>query len=70
MVMREPESRGPDAGRVLYWFASTIAFVIFVFAITDLLISWAQGHPILHIMGFTTAAVVWLIGRFCRSLSS
>jgi hypothetical protein len=25
--------RGPGVGRVLYWFASTIAFVIFVFAI-------------------------------------
>ena len=65
----EPEDRGPGAGRVLYWFASMIAFVILVFAITEFLISWAQGHPILHIMGFAAAVVVWLIGRFCRSFS-
>jgi hypothetical protein len=65
----EPEDRGPGAGRVLYWFASTIAFVILAFAITDFLISWAEGHPILHIMGFAAAVFIWLIGRLCRSLS-
>jgi hypothetical protein len=54
---------------VLSWLASTIALVIVVFAIADFFISWAQGHPILHVVGFAAAAVVWLIGRFCRSLS-
>jgi hypothetical protein len=43
--------------------------VILVFAIVDLFINWAQGHPALLIMGFTAAVVVWLIGRFCRSFS-
>jgi hypothetical protein len=65
----EPEDRGPGVGRVLSWLASTIALVIVVFAIADFFISWAQGHPILHVVGFAAAAVVWLIGRFCRSLS-
>jgi hypothetical protein len=65
----EPEDRGPGAGRVLYWLACTIAFVILVFAITDFLVSWAQGHPILHIMGFAAAVVIWVIGRLCRSFS-
>jgi hypothetical protein len=65
----EPENRGPGAGRVLYWLASTIAAVILVFAIVDFFTSWAEGHPILHVAGFAAAAVVWLIGRLCRSFS-
>jgi hypothetical protein len=40
-----------------------------VFAIVDFFTSWAEGHPILHIMGFAAAVVVWLIGRLCRSFS-
>jgi hypothetical protein len=65
----EPQGWSPRPGRVLYWLASAIAAVILVFAIVDLFASWVQGHPILHIMGFTAAAVVWLIGRLCRSFS-
>lgn len=65
----EPEDRRPGLGRLLYWLASTIAVVILVFAIGDLFVSWMQGRPILHIVGFAAAAVVWLIGRLCRSFS-
>jgi hypothetical protein len=63
----EPEDRSPGAGRVLYWLASAVAVVILVFAIADFVISVAQGHPILHIVGFAAAGVIWLIGRLCRS---
>jgi hypothetical protein len=55
----EPENRGPGAGRVLYWLASTIAAVILVFAIVDFFTSWAEGHPILHIMD---SQLRWLSG--------
>lgn len=64
-----PEGRSSSVGRVLYWLASTIALAILVFAIVDLFVSWMQGHPILHIVGFTAAAGIWLIGRLCRSFS-
>ena len=49
--------------------SGAIAAVILVFAIVDFFTSWAEGHPILHIMGFAAAVVVWLIGRLCRSFS-
>lgn len=65
----EPDRRGLGLGRGLYWLASTIAVVILVFAIVNLFISWAQGRPILHVVGFAAAAVVWLIGRLCRLFS-
>ena len=65
----EPEDRRPRLGRLLYWLASTIAIVILVFATINFFASWAQGRPILHIVGFAAAAVVWLIGRLCRSFS-
>lgn len=65
----EPQDQGSGTGRVLSWLANAIALVILLFAIADFFLSWEQGHPILHIVGFASAAVVWLIGRFCRSLS-
>ena len=53
-------------GRVLYWFAT--AALILIFAVADFFISWARGQPILRIVAFVAAAVVWLIGRACRLL--
>jgi len=55
-------------GRVLYWLATIVAGLIVIFAIGDFFISWAQGAPILRIVAFIAAAVVWLIGLICRSL--
>jgi hypothetical protein len=55
-------------GRVLYWLATIVAGLIVIFAVGDFFISWAQGTPILRIVAFIAAAVVWLIGLICRSL--
>jgi hypothetical protein len=64
---QQPGDGGPAPGRVLYWFATAIAALILIFAVADFFISWAQGPPILRIVAFVAAAVVWLIGR-ARSL--
>jgi hypothetical protein len=67
---RQPGDRGPSPGRILYWLATAVAAVIVIFAVSDFLISWAQGQPILRIVAFVAAAAVWLIGRACRSLGA
>ena len=55
---------------MLYWFATAVATLIVIFAVADFFISWAQGEPILRIVAFVAAAVVWLIGRACRSFGA
>ena len=57
-----------NAGRVIYWLTTTIAVLIVIFAVADFFINWAEGAPILRIFAFIAAALVWLIGRICRSL--
>jgi hypothetical protein len=58
------------AGRTLYWLATIIAALIVVFALADFFISWAQGQPVVRVVAFISAVVVWLIGRVCRALLS
>jgi hypothetical protein len=57
-----------NAGRVIYWLTTTIAVLIVIFAVADFFANWAEGAPILRIFAFIAAALVWLIGRICRSL--
>ena len=57
-----------NAGRVIYWLTTTIAVLIVIFAVADFFVNWAEGAPILRIFAFIAAALVWLIGRICRSL--
>ena len=57
-----------NAGRVIYWLTTTVAVLIAIFAVADFFINWAEGAPILRIFAFVAAALVWLIGRICRSL--
>ena len=66
----EPADRGLHAGNVLYRLATIVAALIVIFVIADLIISWAQGQPILRIFALLTALLVWLIGRVCRSISA
>jgi hypothetical protein len=47
-----------------------VAALMVIFAVGDFFISWAQGQPILRIVALVAAAVVWLIGRTCRSLDA
>ena len=61
----EPEL---NAGRVIYLLTTTVAVLIAIFAVADFFINWAEGAPILRIFAFVAAALVWLIGRICRSL--
>jgi hypothetical protein len=58
------------AGRVFYWLATIIAALMFVFAVGDFFISWAQGTPIVRVFALGVAALVWLIGRALRALLS
>jgi len=64
----QPGDSGPTAGRIFYWLATAVAALIVIFAVADFFISWAQGQPILRIVAFVAAAMVWLIGRACRSI--
>jgi hypothetical protein len=66
----KPADSGFKAGNVLYWLATIVAALIVIFVIADLIISWAQGQPILRIFALLTALLVWLIGRVCRSISA
>jgi len=40
---------------------------IVIFAVADLLVSWEQGHPVIRIIPFVAAIMVWLIGQALRS---
>jgi hypothetical protein len=64
----EPGETSLSVGRTLYWLATIIAAIMVIFAVADLFIGWAQGAPIVRIVALVAAAIVWLIGRFCRSL--
>jgi hypothetical protein len=67
---REPsDNRVIRIGHVLYWLATSVAFLMVIFVIGDLYISWAQDRPILRVFALLTAVLIWLIGRVCRSLS-
>ena len=66
----EPGETSLSAGRTLYWLATIIAAVMVIFAVADFFIGWAQGAPIVRIVALVAAAIVWLIGRFCRALLS
>jgi hypothetical protein len=67
-VRWEPCESGLKPGRTLYWFATIIAALIFIFAIADFFISWGQGTPIVRVFALVAAALVWLIGRALRAL--
>jgi len=41
---------------------------MFVFAVADFFISWAQGAPIVRVFALVASAAVWLIGRALRAL--
>jgi hypothetical protein len=56
--------------RVIYWLATIIAALMFVFVVGDFFISWAQGAPIVRVFALGAAALVWLIGRALRALLS
>ena len=64
----EPREGGLRAGPMLYWLATILAILIVVFALSDFLVSWAQGAPIVRIVAFIAALAVWLIGWICRAL--
>lgn len=66
----EPGETSLSVGRTLYWLATIIAAIMVIFAVADLFIGWAQGAPIVRIVALVAAAIVWLIGRFCRALLS
>jgi hypothetical protein len=69
-VRWKPGETELTAGRILYWLTTIVAALIFVFAIADFFISWAQGMPIVPVFAFVAAAAVWLIGRGLRALLS
>ena len=52
----------------LYWLTTIIAALMFVFAVADFFISWAQGAPIVRVFALVASAAVWLIGRALRAL--
>ena len=64
----EPGETWLSVGRTLYWLATIIAAVMVIFAVADFFIAWAQGAPIVRVVALVAAAIVWLIGRFCRAL--
>ena len=51
----------------LYWLANIMVAAIVIFAVADLLVSWEQGHPVIRIIPFVAALMVWLIGQALRS---
>ena len=69
-VRWEPGEIELTAGSIIYWLTTIIAALMFVFAIADFFISWAQSTPIVRVFALVTAAAVWLIGRALRALLS
>ena len=66
----EPRERGLSTGDVIYWLATIIAALMFVFVLADFFFSRAEGRPILQVFALLTALLFWLIGRVCRAMSS
>ena len=60
------ETGDSEVGRLLSWLANFIATFIAFVALTDFFISWSWGHPILRMVPFIAAGLVWLVGYACR----
>jgi len=67
-VRWEPGETELTAGQIIYWLTTIIAALMFVFAVADFFISWAQGTPIVRVFALVAAGLVWLIGRAVRAL--
>ena len=67
-VRWEPGESRFRAGPTLYWFAAIIAALMFIFAVADFFISWAEGTPIVRVFALVAAALIWLVGRALRAL--
>jgi hypothetical protein len=67
-VRWEPGETELTAGRVLCWLTTIFAALMFILAVADFFIGWAQGTPILRIFALVAAVLVWLIGRALREL--
>ena len=64
---RRDERAELSPGHFLYWLANVMVAVIVIFAVADFLVSWEQGHPVIRIIPFVAALMVWLIGQALRS---
>jgi hypothetical protein len=57
-------------GGAFYLLTAIIAGLMFVFALGDFFISWAQGTAVVRVFALAVAVLVWLIGRGLRALLS
>ena len=64
------ETVDSEAGRLLSWLTNFVATFIVAVALVDFFITWSWGHPILRIVPFSVAGLVWLAGHACRRFFS
>jgi sensor histidine kinase YesM len=64
------ETVDSELGRLLSWLANFIATFIVFAALADFFTSWSWGHPILRMVPFIAAGLVWLVGYACRHFFS
>jgi hypothetical protein len=66
---RWPLQKGYDNmrfGSVLFWLAMVLAVLILLWAVLDFLFGLSGRFPVIDVTALEFAAVIWLIGFFCR----
>jgi hypothetical protein len=53
-------------GHVLFWIATAFAALILLWVILDYLFGMSGRFPVIDVTALEFAAVIWLIGFFCR----
>lgn len=53
-------------GSALFWFATVFAVLILFWVALDFLFGLSGRFPVIDITALEFAAVIWLIGFFCR----
>ena len=55
-----------ERGETVYWVATTIAELIFVLSVVSYFWNVSEGLPVFPLAPLILAAVIWLVGYFCR----
>ena len=55
-------------GNAVFWTATILAGLILVWVVLGYLYDLSEGLPVLSVVALVLAAVIWLLGLFCRQV--